>query len=175
MIINLSVSVKEIQSEPQFVNLDLPMAGRSIIKQEDAMKISELSARTGIPAKTIRFYESRGVLPPPKRLPNGYRIYDESDVERLRFVAGARRLGLSLDDIQEILALRDRGEAPCRTVLTLLEEKANEVQERIRELQQLEAELRRLHALGLTFPQDDVEGKACVCHLVKTKAPNPMD
>jgi len=139
------------------------------------MKIHELAARTGVSPKTIRFYEARGVLPPPKRLPNGYRTYAEEDVDRLRFVAGARQLGLSLDDIQEILALRDRGEAPCRVVLTLLEEKANEVQERIRELKRLEAELRRLHALGLTFPQDDVEGKACVCHLVKEQAPTPKE
>ncbi len=134
------------------------------------MKIRELAERTGVSPRTIRFYEARGVLPPPKRLPNGYRVYDEADVERLRFVLGARRLGLGLDDIAEILALRDRGEAPCRVVLRLLAEKAEEVRRRIRELEQLEVELRRLHALGLSFPQDDIEGKTCVCHLVKEQA-----
>ena len=133
------------------------------------MQIKDLAAATGVPAKTIRYYEEIGVLPPPRRLPNGYRIYDESDVDRLRLVAGARRLGLSLDDIAEILSMRDRREAPCRTVLDLLAEKADEIAERIVELQRLETELRQLYALGLTFPTDDVDGKHCVCHLVSER------
>jgi MerR, DNA binding len=71
-----------------------------------------------------------------------------------------------------ILALRDRREAPCRVVLDLLIEKAEEVSKRIKELVALEAELHRLHAVGLTYPTDDVDGKACVCHLVSNHA-NP--
>lgn len=133
------------------------------------MKIQELSLATGVPAKTIRFYEETGVLPLPPRKPNGYRDYDQTDVDRLRLVAGARRLDLSLDDIQEILAMRDRREAPCRTLLERLQTKADEVAERIAGLQSLEAELRHLHTLGLKFPTDDVDGKNCVCHLVSQK------
>jgi DNA-binding transcriptional MerR regulator len=108
-------------------------------------------------------------LPSPARKPNGYRDYDQADIERLRLVAGARRLDLSLDDIREILALRDQREAPCRTLLDRIQQKADEVAERIVVLQRLEAELRDLHALGLTFPTDDVDGKNCVCHLVSEK------
>ncbi|RME86246.1 MAG: heavy metal-responsive transcriptional regulator [Caldilineae bacterium] len=130
------------------------------------MLIHELAARTGVSAKTIRYYESIGLLPAPRRLPNGYRDYDESDVGRLRLVAGSRRLGLSLDEIGELLSMRDQGVAPCRTLLDLLAAKADEISERIRELQRLEGELRRLYELGLTFPTDDVDGKHCVCHLV---------
>jgi len=117
------------------------------------MQIKELSRRTGLQDKTIRYYEEIGVLPPPKRLPNGYRDYDESDVERVRFVMGMRRLDFSLDDISEILAMRDR--------------RADEIAQRIVEMRRLEKELRALYALGLTFPTDDVEGKNCVCHLVR--------
>jgi len=130
------------------------------------MKIQELAQRTGISAKTIRYYEEIGILPAPARAENNYRQYTEQDVDRLRLVAGARRLDLSLDDIQEIIALRDRREAPCRILLEQLERKADEIAERIRELKRLESELRSLHELGLTFPTDDVEGKYCVCHLV---------
>ncbi|OJX44798.1 MAG: hypothetical protein BGO78_07275 [Chloroflexi bacterium 44-23] len=133
------------------------------------MKIQELSQASGISTKTIRFYEESGVLPSPARKPNGYRDYDQADIERLRLVAGARRLDLSLDDIREILALRDQREAPCRTLLDRIQQKADEVAERIVVLQRLEAELRDLHALGLTFPTDDVDGKNCVCHLVSEK------
>ncbi len=130
------------------------------------MEIRELADQTGVTAKAIRYYESIGVLPPARRKPNGYRDYGERDVNRVRFVAGARRLEFSLDDITEILALRDRQEAPCRVVLDLLLEKADEVRQRIAELQRLETELRELHTLGQNFPLDDVEGKNCVCHLV---------
>lgn len=130
------------------------------------MKIKDLSLDSGVPAKTIRYYEEIGVLPPAKRLPNGYRTYSESDLDRLRLVSGARQVGLSLKEIREIIEMRDRGEAPCTVLLGLLEKKADEIEMRIRALQQLEGELRQLHMLGLTFPTDDVEGKECVCHLV---------
>ncbi|MEW5830251.1 MAG: heavy metal-responsive transcriptional regulator [Chloroflexota bacterium] len=131
------------------------------------MKIQELAKITGVSAKTIRYYEEIGLLPAPARGENNYRQYDERDVERLRLVAGARRLDLSLEEIREILALRERREAPCRVLLERLEHKADEIAGRIRDLQQMERALRDLHALGLTFPTDDVEGKHCVCHLVK--------
>ena len=58
------------------------------------MKISELAERVGLPAKTIRYYESRGVIPPPERLSNGYRTYSAEDERRLRTVAAARDIGL---------------------------------------------------------------------------------
>jgi MerR family transcriptional regulator, copper efflux regulator len=77
-----------------------------------------------------------------------------------------RSLDFSLDDVQEILALRDRGEAPCQVLLDMLDQKATEIEQRIAEFQRLQRELRDLHRLGLTFPTDDVEGKACICHLV---------
>ena len=134
------------------------------------MQIKELSDKTGLQDKTIRYYEEVGVLPPPKRLPNGYRDYGDADVERARFVAGLRRLDFSLDDVSEILAMRDRGEAPCRVVLSLMADKADEISQRIVELSRLEKDLRQLHTLGLAFPTDDVDGKNCVCHLVSEKA-----
>lgn len=134
------------------------------------MQIKELSERTGLQDKTIRFYEEIGVLPPPKRLPNGYRDYGAADVERVKFVAGLRRLDFSLDDVGEILAMRDRREAPCRVVLSTLSVKADEIAQRIAELSRLEKEMRQLYSLGLTFPTDDVDGKNCVCHLVSEQA-----
>ena len=130
------------------------------------MKIQEFAQATGLSTKTIRYYESVGILPSPKRMPNGYRDYDVQDVERARFVAGMRSLDLSLDEIQELLAMRDRREAPCRTLIDLIEQKANQIEERIQLLQQMEVDLRQLHRLGLTFPTDDIDGKHCICHLV---------
>ena len=130
------------------------------------MKIQEFSQRTGLSTKTIRYYESIDILPSPQRTPNGYRDYTEQDIERAQFVAGIRSLDLSLDEITEILAMRDRREAPCRTLLDLIEQKADQIEERIRLLKQMEIDLRQLHKLGLTFPTDDIDGKNCICHLV---------
>ena len=134
------------------------------------MQINTFAQKTNLAAKTIRYYEEIGLLPPPKRLENGYRFYDEKDIERARLVAGARRLDLSLDDIREILDLRDRQIAPCRVILDLLAQKADEINHRIAELQHMEAELRELRRLGLSFPIDDVDGKNCICHLVSEQA-----
>ena len=88
-------------------------------------------------------------------------------MERARFVAGARSLDFSLDDISEILAMQNRREAPCRTVLNLIEQKANQIAKRIQLLQQIEEDLQKLYVLGLTFPIEDIDGKDCICHLVK--------
>lgn len=135
------------------------------------MQIRELAEHADVPAKTIRYYEEIGLLPSPPRQPNGYRQYSLADVERLRLVAGARRLDFSLDEIRELLDLRDRQVAPCQVLLNLLDKKAETISERITELRQLERTLQELHTLGKTFPIDDVEGKHCVCHLVSEGLP----
>lgn len=134
------------------------------------MKIQELSKITGVSAKTIRYYEEVGLLPEPVRAANNYRQYSEWDVRRLQLVAGARQLDISVDDIREILAMRDSRQAPCRTLLNRIEQKANEINDRIRTLQKLESDLRELYSLGQTFPVDDVDGKNCVCHLVSERS-----
>ena len=136
------------------------------------MQINELEKMTGVSAKTIRYYEEIALLPPPNRKPNGYRDYSESDIERLKLVSGARRLDFSLVEIKEILDLRDRDIAPCGVLLELLDRKANEINQRITELKEMQDDLINLYSLGVTYPTDDVEGKNCVCHLVKTHAEN---
>lgn len=134
------------------------------------MEIRELSKLTNVSSKTIRYYEEIELLPPPNRKPNGYREYSETDVERLKLVAGTRRLDFSLAEIKEILDLRDRGIAPCGTLLELLDRKTKEISQRIIELKHMQEDLQQLYSLGATFPTDDVEGKNCICHLVKIHA-----
>ncbi|MDX1664857.1 MAG: heavy metal-responsive transcriptional regulator [Candidatus Promineifilaceae bacterium] len=131
------------------------------------MKIGEVAKRTGLAESTIRYYEAIGVLPQPARLPNGYREYDAEDVQRLQFVAGARRCDLSPGDIREILSLRERGEVPCRAVLGLVEGKIAEVREGIRELERLEEALSELLRRGQMMPV----GELGVCDLVSERAP----
>lgn len=132
------------------------------------MFIRDLAQRTGTSARTIRFYETRGLLPSPRRAANNYRQYTAADVERLRFVASARSLGLALDDIAEILAARDRGIAPCQRVLDVIEKRLAEIDRRIADLLALRESLKNLHAEGMALPLNDVNGEHCVCYLLKT-------
>ena len=114
------------------------------------MRIGELADRLGITTKSIRFYEGIGLMPDPVRTPSGYRDYAEADAERLTFIKTAQRLGLSLDEIREIIALRDRGQQPCRYVAEVLHRQVADLDRRIRELRALRAELRALEAYAAT-------------------------
>lgn len=133
------------------------------------LKIGELSEITDVSTQTIRYYERVGVLPEPERAENGYRRYDQTDVARLRFVRSARALDFSLDDIEEILDLRDQGTAPCSYVMGLMDERISVIDDRIRELERLREELTRLHQAGIQMPED-VRMKECVCHLIETRS-----
>ncbi|RMI46055.1 MerR family transcriptional regulator [Streptomyces triticirhizae] len=79
----------------------------------DTLRISQLAARTGVPATTLRYYESAGLLP-AARTPAGYRVYGRDAVDRLAFIATAKHLGLSLEEIAELLAVWEA--ADCRAV-----------------------------------------------------------
>lgn len=124
--------------------------------------IRKLSERTGVSSKTIRYYETIGLLPPPQRASNGYRLYDESDVERLKFVRHSRSLDFALEDIAEILAFRERDELPCDFMLNLVTEKISEVEGRIRELEKLRDSLKALHEAGQRLPEEPAM-RRCVC------------
>ena len=133
--------------------------------------IGELSLRTGVSTQTIRYYERIALLPKPRRAENGYRVYDNTDIERLQFVMRARQLDFSLEDIAEILAFRERNEAPCSVVMDVMAQQIDEIDRRIADLIRLREELAQLHRIGLTMPED-IEMKRCVCHLIKTGIQN---
>ena len=116
------------------------------------MKIGELAGELGLNPKTIRYYESIGVLPAPARTSSGYRNYDQEYPGRLRFIRTAQRLGISLDEIREILAFRDRGEAPCSFVQNVLDTQVASIDQRIRELQDLRGQLVELASEADSLP-----------------------
>ena len=116
-------------------------------------QIGELSTKTGVPAKTIRYYEQVGLLPPAKRGDNGYRLYDETDAERLGFIRSARALDFALDEVAEVLAFRDRGTPPCQYVMRVIHDRIGAIQERIRNLELLSDELATLYDAGQALPE----------------------
>ncbi len=130
---------------------------------EPTMRIGQLADRLRLNTKTIRYYESIDLLPEPERTASGYRLYSEADVERLAFIRTAQRLGLTLDDIREILALRDQGRAPCGYVTDLLQRHARELAQRIAEMQALRDELHQLVARAEEFP----DSAASYCRVIE--------
>lgn len=135
------------------------------------MYIHELAQHTGVPATTIRYYESIGLLPRPLRGTNNYREYSAADADRLRLVASARRFGFVFAEITTILAARDAGVAPCGQVLATLDRQLAALDQQIADLVALRATLLHVQQTGATLPQDDVHGEQCVCALLKQYAP----
>lgn len=126
--------------------------------------IKDLSAKTRVSPKTIRYYESIKLLPAPSRAANGYRLYNEGDLERLNFIRRARALDFTLEDIGAILAFRERGEPPCGYVMHAIGQRVAAIEARIQDLQRLHQELESLYEAGQSLPED-VQMQTCVCHL----------
>lgn len=106
--------------------------------------ISQLADRTGVPATTLRFYESAGLLP-ADRTPAGYRVYHEDAVERLGFITATKRLGLSLEEIMELLPMWADGSCAqvCRSLRPRLAARIAEAEQRASELAAFTATLHR--------------------------------
>ena len=102
--------------------------------------ISDIGARLDLHPGTVRYYEKVGLIH-PSRSDGGYRIYADSDYQRLRFIMRAKELNLTLTEIGEILSLHDKGEAPCGQVLRLLDNKVAVIDARIKQLTSLRREL----------------------------------
>lgn len=101
------------------------------------MNIGAAAAKSGVPAKTIRYYESIGLIPAADRTEGGYRSYSERDVDTLRFVQRARSLGFSVKDVGNLLALwRDRGRASGEVKKVALRHVA-EIERKIGELESI--------------------------------------
>jgi DNA-binding transcriptional MerR regulator len=98
------------------------------------MRIGEIAGQARVPAKTIRFWEDQGLLPPPGRTPAGYRDYDPAVLDRLAFIRHAQTAGLTLDAIRQVLEIRDGGQPPCVHVTDLIARRLAEVEARLAEL-----------------------------------------
>ncbi len=108
------------------------------------MNIGEAARRSGLPAKTLRYYEEIGLIVPSGRRTNGYRDYSERDVRLLRFVQKARSLGFSVRQCRELLDLYlDQGRASADVKRIALERIA-EIERKIRELEAMKAALAHL-------------------------------
>jgi DNA-binding transcriptional MerR regulator len=132
---------------------------------ERPLTVGQLALATGVPAKTIRYYEQVGVLPVPRRSDAGYRHYSRHDVHRLLFIRRARALGLSLTKLKALTTELDSGE--CLTMRprlqALVTEQLRTVQQQIAEFHVLERQLAQvLQRLQTTAPTSHANGCQCL-------------
>jgi DNA-binding transcriptional MerR regulator len=129
------------------------------------LQIAEVAQRSGFTPATLRYYEDIGLLTPPSRSEAGYRLYDEASLERLRFIARAKQLGCTLDEIADLVSVWDAGR--CATVQERLratvETKISQAHARIAEMTALAAELQRAAATLSAEPVDGPCDDTCTC------------
>jgi DNA-binding transcriptional MerR regulator len=140
------------------------------------MRISQLATRSGVPATTLRFYESAGLLP-AERTPAGYRLYGEDAVDRLAFISAAKHLGLPLEEIAELLGVWQA--RACQEVKADLRERVvariEEAERRAVELAAFTASLHRAveHLDELPDREDRCDPQCAFLGRIPTGAPAP--
>ncbi len=108
--------------------------------------IGEVARQTGLSIHTIRFYEAEGLLPEAGRTGAGYRVFAPQAVEHLQFIRRAQQLGFSLDEIRDLLVLRDPGTETCTHVRAVIGKKIAAVRSKLQELTVIEKELAHARA-----------------------------
>ena len=94
----------------------------------------EIARNAGVSVDTLRHYERRGLLPKPRRLDNGYRIYPPEALERVLLIQRALSVGFTLDELEKLLRARDRGHPPCLEVRSIAARKLREVEQQLEDL-----------------------------------------
>ncbi len=110
------------------------------------MNIGEAAALSGLPAKTIRYYEEAGLVTPAARGGNGYRRYSEKDVHRLRFLQRARSLGFSIQECRQLLSLYEDKDRASADVKEIARQHLQDIERKIAELESLRGLLGELVA-----------------------------
>ena len=110
----------------------------------NSFTVGALADKAGINLETVRYYEKIGLMPKPKRKESRYRIYNEDDFARLKFIIRAKELGFTLKEIKELLSLRIDSQTKCGDIKKLAEEKINDVRNRIKDLKNIKKHLDKL-------------------------------
>ncbi|MFG6159012.1 MerR family transcriptional regulator [Halomonas sp. 1390] len=137
------------------------------------MKVSEIARQAGVTAETVRHYTREGLLTPERHPENGYQLFDQRDLERLRFIQRARTLGFGVAEIRDILEHADHGDSPCPMVRDLLASRLPQIRERIAELEALAARMEQALAAWEEMPDGTPDGHS-LCRLIES-FPEPLN
>lgn len=133
------------------------------------MQIGPLAAELGLNPKTLRHYEEIGLLPAPARSAAGYRLYTPEARDRLQFIAKAKGVGLSLEEIRDVLSLQREGAKPCEHVRTVIDRKLTAVDELLRRLVDFRQELLTLRSESA----ETMSAEACICGIIEQHQARP--
>ncbi|WP_018416551.1 MerR family transcriptional regulator [Teredinibacter turnerae] len=131
------------------------------------MRVKDLAIRLDVNPDTIRFYTRKGFIKPFKNTENGYQDFSLEDEARARFILGARGLGFTVADIEEILAVSDEHHTPCPLVRDLIEQRLQETEERFNEMQRLRDRMRLAVAEWKNLPDSEPKGRS-ICNLIES-------
>ncbi|BAY89532.1 MULTISPECIES: heavy metal-responsive transcriptional regulator [unclassified Tolypothrix] len=112
-----------------------------MLAQAEGKQIGVVAKESGVPIKTIRYYEELGLLQSSGRTEGGFRLFSADVLARLHFIKRAQSLGLSLSEIKEFLNVHDSGNLPCEHIKIKLEQKVKAIDEQIQQLMILRQEL----------------------------------
>lgn len=132
-----------------------------------AMTVDELSRRTSTTANTVRYYTRIGLLEPGRHPDNGYRLYDHTDVVRLRFIVKAKWLGFSLSEIRRLIQCANQGESSCKLARRIVERRIVENRHRIDALRTLQLNMESALATWEEAPDFEPSGRS-ICYFIES-------
>ncbi|BAZ19149.1 heavy metal-responsive transcriptional regulator [Nostoc sp. LEGE 06077] len=135
-----------------------------MLAQAEAKQIGVVAKDSGVPIKTIRYYEELGLLKSSGRTEGGFRLFNSDVLERLHFIKRAQSLGLSLSEIKDFLNVHDSGELPCEHIKIKLEDKVKAIDEQIQQLLILRQELSGLLSGWEIKPDND---HSTICPIIE--------
>ena len=131
------------------------------------LKVGEVAEQAGVRVQTLHFYERMGLVPKPKRSAANYRLYSIDAVKRVQFIKKAQAIGLTLEEIKDVLDLKHHGKSPCRRVAEVAAERLEEIDA---ELGRLRAFRRSLVAVLPQWQHDTAVERTCAgefCDLIE--------
>ncbi len=115
-------------------------------RQSELVKIGVIAKSTGLSVQALRYYQQRGLISPKQQLSSGYRLYAQDIVERIQFIQRCKNIGFSLEEISQLLALRDDPKVKAAEIKQKVEAKLAVVEQKIIELSGLKTSLQQLSA-----------------------------
>ncbi len=140
---------------------------------KEGFLIGELSHRLGLSNPTIRYYEQLGLITSVQRTNSGYRLYSEKEEERLKFIQKAKQFGLSLEEIKQLITVREKGTPPCRELKQMIKSHIDQVDQHLQEMwdfrEELNAKYQQMERL-LTDEEGEVSEEICdgkICGIIE--------
>lgn len=133
------------------------------------MTAAILARKTDTPIFTVRYYTRIGLIKPSRDLSNGYKLYKQSDKDRIKFINSAKNLGFTLSEIEDILNHAANHNSPCPMVREIVEKRIEENKKKIREMQKLQKRLEKAAEEWKTMKNSEPDGHS-VCRLIESFA-----